>query len=129
MRLVASSSLLPSPWANPTVHDPHGRRLTTPDLWCDDVALAVMVHSRRFHSGVLDWESTVLADEDLRAAGIEVVAVTPGSVAAEPQLVVARIEAAYRRAAARPRPVGVVAQPRPPVWTPIAAASEAAGWS
>jgi len=129
LRLITGSSLLPSPWANPAVHDHHGRRLTTPDLWCDDVALAVMVHSRRFHSGVLDWESTVVADEDLRAAGIEVVAVTPASVAAEPRLVVARIEAAYRRAAARPRPVGVVAQPRQPVWTPSPAASEAAGWS
>ncbi len=30
-----------------------------PDLWIDEVALAIMVHSRRFHSDVLDWDSTV----------------------------------------------------------------------
>ena len=81
LRLVSDNSRLPRPWANPVLHDPVGRRLTTPDLWIDDVALAVMVHSRAFHSGVLDWEATVAADEDLRAAGIEVVAVTPASIA------------------------------------------------
>jgi hypothetical protein len=82
--MVNDNSRLPRPWANPALHDPLGRRLTTPDLWFDDVALAVMVHSRVHHSGVLDWEATVAADEDLRTAGIDVVAVTPASIAAEP---------------------------------------------
>ena len=129
LRLVNDSRRLPRPWANPALHDPLGRRLTTPDLWFDDVALAVMVHSRVHHSGVLDWEATVAADEDLRAAGIEVVAVTPASIAAEPERVLARVGAAYERAARRPRPVGVLALPRTRPWTSSEAASEAAGWS
>ena len=129
LRLVGVRGGRPQPWANPTLHDHVGRRLTTPDLWFDDVALAVMVHSRTFHSGVLDWEATVAADEDLRAAGIEVVAVTPASIATEPERVLARVDAAYGRAARRPRPAGVVVQPRTRVWTSTEAASEAAGWS
>ena len=84
LRLVNDNRRLPRPWANPALHDPLVLRLTTPDLWFDDVALAVMVHSRVHHSGVLDWEATVAADEDLRTAGIEVVAVTPALIAAEP---------------------------------------------
>ena len=102
LRLVGVRGGRPQPWANPTLHDHVGRRLTTPDLWFDDVALAVMVHSRTFHSGVLDWEATVAADEDLRAAGIEVVAVTPASIATEPERVLARVDAAYARALADP---------------------------
>ena len=105
LRLVSGHGRLPEPWANPVLHDAAGRRLTTPDLWIDDVALGVMVHSRAFHSGVLDWEATVAADEDLRAAGIEVVAVTPASIATQPERVLARIDAAYgRRRADRDRP-------------------------
>ena len=127
--MVNDNRRLPRPWANPALHDPLGRRLTTPDLWFDDVALAVMVHSRVHHSGVLDWEATVAADEDLRTAGIEVVAVTPASIAAAPEQVLARIGAAYERAARRPRPVGVLALPRTRPWTSSEAASEAAGWS
>jgi hypothetical protein len=128
-RLLRTSGGVPEPWANPHVHDPAGRRLTTPDLWFDDVALAVMVHSRTFHAGVLDWEATVEADEDLRAAGIEVVAVTPASIATEPDRVLTRINAAYQRASRRPRPVGIVAQPRYRRWTDVEAGIDAAGWS
>jgi len=40
---------------NPRLKDMHDKRLTTPDLWFDDVGMAVMVHSRQFHSGALQW--------------------------------------------------------------------------
>ncbi len=95
---------VPFAWANPSLSDGAGRRLTTPDLWVDDVALAVMVHSREFHGAHLDWEATVDSDEDLRAAGVEVVGVTPSSIRRNPTRVVERIRRAYARAAARPRP-------------------------
>ena len=98
------------------------------DLWFDDVALAVMVHSRAYHSGVLDWEATVAADEDLRAAGVEVVAVTPASIAAEPERVPSRIDAAYRRAAARPRR-SAWWRSRESALDVLRSGSEAAGWS
>ena len=62
--LVATSSVLPAPWANPTLNGPAGVRLTTPDAWFDDVALAVMVHSRRHHSEADQWDETVERDAD-----------------------------------------------------------------
>ncbi|MEP6629600.1 MAG: hypothetical protein ABJA89_03980 [Lapillicoccus sp.] len=93
--LLAGSRVLPDLWANPTLHDDQGRRLTTPDLWCDDVALAVMVHSRQFHAGVLDWDATVDGDSDLSAARIAVVGITPTSLARDPTGILRRVEAAY----------------------------------
>ena len=82
-----------------------GRRLTTPDLWFDDVALAVMVHSQKYHAGALDWEATVTDDEELRSAGIEVVTVTPVSIVSQPEDVLQRVHGAHtsgRRAASDP---------------------------
>jgi hypothetical protein len=93
--LLSGSPVLPALWANPTLHDAHGRRLTTPDLWCDDVALAIMVHSRQFHAGVLDWDGTVEADSDLSTARIAVVGVTPTSLARDPAAFLRRVESAY----------------------------------
>ena len=45
----------PAALAQPRAEETDGRRLTTPDVWFDDVAMAVMVHSREFHAGVIDW--------------------------------------------------------------------------
>ena len=113
--LVQRSTVLPRPWANPVLVDLNGRRLTTPDIWFDDVALAVMVHSRTFHAGVLDWEATVVADEDLQGAGAVVTTVTPQSVTHDPSGTLRRVEAAYERARRWPRERAMVAQPRPTV--------------
>ncbi|OFE16664.1 hypothetical protein BA895_03520 [Humibacillus sp. DSM 29435] len=96
--------------ANPTIEDHLGRRLTTPDLWLDDVAMAVMVHSRQFQGGVLEWDATIEAHNDLRDEGVEVVAVTPFGIEHHAAAVLARAEAGYRRARARPRPA-VLARP------------------
>jgi aminoglycoside phosphotransferase (APT) family kinase protein len=92
--------------------DLEGRRLTTPDVWFDDVALAVMLHSRGFHAGVLDWEATVVGDEDLENAGAIVTGVTPQSVTHDPVGTLGRVEAAYQRAQRWPRERGILAQPR-----------------
>ena len=91
--------------------DARGRPLTTPDLWIDDVGLAIMVHSHRYHSQGDDWDRTVEADDHLRALGIEVVGVTPRRITSAPGDVTSRILAAYARARARPRP-DVHATPR-----------------
>ncbi len=61
---LARSPLLPAAWPNPLLTH-LGRPLTSPDAWLDDVGLAVMVHSRRYHAGHLDWERTVEQDADL----------------------------------------------------------------
>ena len=84
LRLLSSSTVLPQLLANPELRDGEGHRLTTPDVWVDDVAMAIMVHSRKWHAGEREWESTVEHDTDLQAARVVVVGVTPHSIRADP---------------------------------------------
>jgi len=114
LRLLACSKVLPEAWANPDLRDAAGVRLTTPDVWLDDVALAVMVHSRQWHAGELDWESTVEHDTDLQASRVVVVGVTPRSIRTRPSWVRERIEAAYLRARASGSRADVIAIRRDP---------------
>lgn len=111
VELMAGSRLLPAPWLNPHLEDATGHRLLTPDLWLDDVAMAVMVHSQQFHDGPGQWDRTVAEDAELGAHGVVVVGVTPRSLRREAAVVLDRIERAYRVARTRPRP-GVRATPR-----------------
>jgi hypothetical protein len=111
--LIRTSHVLPAPLTNPDLKDNDGKRLTTPDLWLDDVAMAVMVQSREFHSGSLQWDATVNDDSDLSSYRIVVVGVTPEQLAKDPPSVLRRIESHYvvaRRSGFRP---AVVATPRP----------------
>jgi hypothetical protein len=110
--LLSRSSVLPTAWLNPELRDADGHRLTTPDLWFDDVAMAVMVHSREFHAGILDWEATVDRDSDLSACRVVVVGVTPGAIARDPAGVRRRIEDVYEKAAGSGHRADVVATPR-----------------
>ena len=80
-------------------------------MWFDDVAMAVMVHSRRYHSSPDDWDDTVDADSDLTSAGVVVAGVTPHRISTSPTEVLHRLERTHAAAAARPRP-DVVATPR-----------------
>lgn len=109
--LVATSPTLPEPWANPRLTRADGTLLTTPDVWFDEVALAVMVHSRRHHSEGELWDATVERDGDLVAEGVVVVGVTPARLRCAPADVLARVELAHAAARRRPRPA-VVATPR-----------------
>lgn len=109
-RLLATSRVLPEPWPNPVLSDVDGNRLTTPDLWLDDVGIAVMVHSTAFHAGALQWDATVEGDGDLSANRVVVIGVTPGTLARDPAAILARVEAAYntaRRSGARAPVVAV----------------------
>ena len=72
--------------------------LTTPDLWFDDVGMAVMVHSRAFHAGSLQWDETVVGDSDLSTHRIVVVGVTPEQLTRDPRSVLRRIEAHHEAA-------------------------------
>ena len=96
---------LPDPWLNPALRDCAGLPLTTPDLWFDEVALAVMVHSRRYHSTGDQWDQTVGSDADLTATGIVVVGVTPRQIDTTMPEVLARVERAFAVARRRPRPL------------------------
>ena len=114
LRIVSASDVLPPAWANPEVRDRSGVRLTTPDVWFDDVALAVMVHSRWWHAGELEWEATVEHDSDLQTARVIVVGVTPRSIRQRPRWVRERIETAYLEAKASGGRADVAAIPRDP---------------
>lgn len=97
---------------NPGLKDMHDKRRTTPDLWFDDVGMAVMVHSRQFHSGALQWDATLTDDSDLSSCHIVVVGVTPEQLARDPCSVLRRIESHYvvaRESGFRP---AVIATPR-----------------
>jgi len=100
------SAVLPRPWPNPWLEADDGTPLVSPDLWFDDVGLAVMVHSRAHHLRDEDWEGTVESDGRLAEHGVLVVAFTPRSIRLRPDEVVARIERVYRSAlrAGRARP-------------------------
>ncbi len=110
-RVLRRSPLLTGLCANPALTTSDKVPLTTPDLWIDEVALAIMVHSRRFHSNVLDWDATVLADQDLRDAHVEVVPLTPHAIANDPDTCLDTVLAGLHRARLRPRPP-VIATPR-----------------
>ncbi len=113
------SKILPPAWANPILRCA-GRGLTTPDAWFDDVALAVMVHSRRYHADRLDWERTVEQDADLTEVGIVVVGVTPRRILGNLPAVIARVERTYLAVCRRPRPPVVAT--RRTLWAPSAGA-------
>lgn len=111
LTLMASSDHLPQPLTNPSLVDAQGNRLVTPDLWLDDVAMAVMVHSREYHADGNQFVETVDRDGDLVAAGVAVIGVTPSGIRRDPASTLRRIEATYAVAQARPRP-SVSATPR-----------------
>ena len=102
--LMATSRVLPAPMTNPSLVDATGARLLTPDLWLDDVAMAVMVHSRTHHANGTQFTETIDRDADLVAAGVVVLGVTPSGMRQDPAGTLRRIEAAYAVAQARPRP-------------------------
>lgn len=99
LALVRTSRRLPVPMANPILTGPDGETLTSPDLWFDDVGLAVMVQSRRFHADGLDWEATVEQGSDLSTMRIVVIGVTPTALARDPEAQLRRIERAHEAAA------------------------------
>ncbi len=102
--VLATSALLPEPWTNPRLRDDAGVPLVSPDVWFDDVAMAVMVHSRRYHADGDAFDATVAADARLTSAGVLVVGVTPLALKADPVQVLRLVEQGYRTAARRPRP-------------------------
>lgn len=112
MALVTRSAALPEPWLNPVVEGSDGTALPTPDLWFDDVALAVQVHSWRWHAGGAEWDATVMSDGVFAEYGVTVIGVTPTAVRTDPARVLRRIEGAYAAAARRERPA-VIARRRP----------------
>lgn len=95
---------LPPAQRNVAVYDAQGRHIGTPDVWCDDVALAVEVDSREFHFDVDGYEQTLARNNRYAAAGVVVVQLLPSHIRKEPEAVIAELQRAYAAAARRPRP-------------------------
>ncbi len=112
--LVGTSTLLPDPWPNPQLLDGEGRPLPTPDLWFDDVGLAVQVHSARHHQHSADWDRTVRTDSALAEAGVLRLSVTPHEIRTEADAVLRRIERLHGSRSPHDRPA-VRMIPRDPV--------------
>lgn len=85
-------------WPNPRVSTADGVSLVSPDLWLDDIGMAVMVHSRTHHLREQQWEATVEYDGQLAEHGVLVIGVTPRSIHEQPVDVLRRIERVYQSA-------------------------------
>lgn len=104
LALCLTSRCLPEPWPNPELRAGDGSRLPTPDLWFDDVGLAVQVHSAQHHSSPQDWTRTVRDDSRLAEAGILRLAVAPREITSNAPGVLARIESLHGSMRASRRP-------------------------
>ena len=94
----------PTHW-NPAIHDEHGRYVGRPDGWWEDVALAWEIDSLEYHFYRSGYDNTMKRNNRYAAAGITLVQTSPSRLKTAPDEVLAELEAAYRRALARPRPV------------------------
>ncbi|MGW0045093.1 hypothetical protein [Rhodococcus sp. NPDC003348] len=101
---------LPPMLHNVDVIDGAGEWIARPDSWIDEVALAWEIDSLAHHLSPALHEQTMRRRARMERHGIVVVAHLPRQLRTEPRTVVADLEAAYRRARARPRP-DVIAVP------------------
>jgi hypothetical protein len=102
-RLLARSGL-PEPWWNAEVCDSTGRRLGFADAWFDEVALTWEINSYAWHLLPQYYAREVKRSAAMAAVGIAVVPVLPAALHDDPAGSLADLVAAYRAAAARPRP-------------------------
>jgi len=111
LSVLKSSRILPTLWPNPLLTSMDGVRLPTPDIWIDEVGLAVQVHSRAYHLRDQQWNATVAADSALGECGVVVLGVTPQMITSDPASIRLQVENAYWSLRDRPRPC-VLARPR-----------------
>ncbi len=109
--LVRCSGVLPQVWVNPELIAADGTRLPRPDLWFDDVALAIQVHSWLHHARHEDWEGTIMRDGIFAEYGVPTLGFTPRRIDLAPEWVLARIEKVYATLQGSARP-DVRAQPQ-----------------
>ncbi|TNC20305.1 hypothetical protein FG385_31085 [Amycolatopsis alkalitolerans] len=93
----------PTHW-NVNVFNETGRYVGCPDAWWDDVALAWEIDSTEFHYFHDGYARTLDRNTRYAGAGIAVVQTLPSRLERDPEGVLAEVKAAYRAAAARPRP-------------------------
>lgn len=97
------AGLPPAEW-NVRVFDEHGTFVAKPDAWCDEVAFAWEIDSRKWHSEGNDYSNTLDRNARYAAAGIAVLQTLPIRLRTEPDRVIAELRAAYAAAQRRPCP-------------------------
>ena len=103
-QLLWQRSGLPAPVWNRRLVASDGRFIAKPDGWFDDVGLAWEIDSLACHLGAGDFDRTVARNGRYAAAGILVLQTLPTRLRTEPDAVIEELRAAYRAAAAKPRP-------------------------
>ena len=102
---------IPSLVLNPILVTSSGEYVAEPDIWLDDVGLAIEVDSIEFHAGGANFARTVRRNTRYAAAGVAMIAVLPTDIRDRPSGVLRDIVRAREAAASRPRPsVRVTAQ-------------------
>jgi len=104
-QLTARSAVLPPLRWNVPIYDERGTFIAIPDAWADDVALAWEIDSYEFHLSPEQYDRTLRRHATMLASGIVVAHTTPARLRREPDQVLRELEAAYRHALQRPRPL------------------------
>lgn len=106
-RLAKRVRVPPTHW-NVEIRTPSGAYIGEPDVWWEDVGLAWEVDSYDWHFSADGYANTLRRNTRYAGAGVLVVQTLPGRLLRDPEGVVSDLEAAYRAAAARPRPAVVI---------------------
>ena len=109
LRIVLRRGRLPMPVFNARLYDGDAL-LAVVDCWWPDAGVAAEVNSREYHFSAEDWQRTMRRHDQLVARGVLVLHFTPRQIRAEPQEVVAQIQAALVAGRGRP-PLRITARP------------------
>lgn len=102
-RLIKKSEL-PTPACNVHLYAADGSYVGCPDVWFDNVGLAIEIDSYAFHFSKSDYASTTLRNIRYAVNGVLVVQILPRRIIKEPEAVLHDIRTAYQAAASRDRP-------------------------
>ncbi|MDQ7806985.1 hypothetical protein Q5425_24870 [Amycolatopsis sp. A133] len=97
------AELPPAEW-NVRVFDERGGFIAKPDAWCDDIAFAWEIDSRKWHGEGDGYSDTLARNARYTAAGITFLQTLPIDLRKEPDRVIEDLRSAYRAACRRPRP-------------------------
>lgn len=103
LKLLRTTSLPESSW-NVVLCDDEGRYIARPDIWFDDVGLAVEIDSFEFHFSRDDYAATIRRDARYAVNGVVVLRLLPTRLRAHPDEVRREVRSAYWSAANRTRP-------------------------
>ena len=101
---VWATTGLPEPWWNARVFEAGGRLVGVVDAWFEEVAMAWEIESTEWHLNPESHDQTVARAAGLAALGIVHVPTKPKMLRLDKPGVRRTLRAAYRHAAARPRP-------------------------